>query len=70
MFFQLNSKDNPLAKSGLSLIRVRAQYLVGADGAHSSVREALGINMVGPAGISHSTPGLEDSPRVPRPAQL
>jgi 2-polyprenyl-6-methoxyphenol hydroxylase-like FAD-dependent oxidoreductase len=36
------------------VICARAQYLVGADGAHSSVREALGIKMVGQAGISHS----------------
>ncbi len=28
--------------------RVRARYLIGADGAHSSVRAALGIGMVGP----------------------
>jgi putative polyketide hydroxylase len=33
---------------------VRAQYLLGADGAHSRVREVLGIPMVGPAGLSHT----------------
>jgi 2-polyprenyl-6-methoxyphenol hydroxylase-like FAD-dependent oxidoreductase len=35
-------------------IHAHALYLVGADGAHSTVREALGIKMHGPAGISHS----------------
>src|SRR5712691_12458766 len=34
--------------------RVRAQYLLGADGAHSRVREVLGIPMVGPAGLDHT----------------
>ena len=31
---------------------VRAQYLVGADGAHSSVRELLGIRMEGPDALA------------------
>jgi len=34
--------------------QVRAQYLIGADGAHSRVREVLGIPMVGPAGLGHT----------------
>jgi putative polyketide hydroxylase len=34
--------------------QVRAQYLLGADGAHSRVREVLGIPMVGPAGLGHT----------------
>jgi putative polyketide hydroxylase len=34
--------------------QVRAQYLIGADGAHSRVREVLGIPMVGPAGLDHT----------------
>jgi putative polyketide hydroxylase len=36
------------------VVRARSLYLVGADGAHSPVREALGIRMEGQAGISHS----------------
>jgi putative polyketide hydroxylase len=34
--------------------QVRAQYLIGADGAHSRVREVLGILMVGPTGLGHT----------------
>jgi putative polyketide hydroxylase len=34
--------------------QVRAQYLIGADGAHSRVREVLGIPMVGPVGLGYS----------------
>jgi putative polyketide hydroxylase len=34
--------------------QVRAQYLIGADGAHSRVREVLGIPMVGPADLDHT----------------
>ena len=32
---------------------IRAQYLIGADGAHSQVREALGINSLGPELVSY-----------------
>lgn len=35
-------------------MQVRAQYLVGADGAHSRVREVLGIPMVGPGEMGHT----------------
>jgi len=34
--------------------QVRARYLVGADGAHSRVRETLGIGMVGQRVLTHS----------------
>jgi len=34
--------------------QVRAQYLIGADGAHSRVREVLGITMIGPVGLGYS----------------
>ncbi len=34
--------------------RVEAQYVVGADGAHSTVRDILGINMIGPEAVSHA----------------
>ncbi|HEY4036073.1 MAG TPA: FAD-dependent monooxygenase, partial [Ktedonobacteraceae bacterium] len=34
--------------------RVRAQYLIAADGSHSSIRDGLGIQMHGPGTISHS----------------
>jgi putative polyketide hydroxylase len=34
--------------------RVRARYLIGTDGSHSSVREALGIRMTGQPILSHS----------------
>jgi putative polyketide hydroxylase len=35
-------------------VQVRAQYLIGADGAHSRVREVLGIPMVGPAAFAYT----------------
>lgn len=35
-------------------MQVRAQYLIGADGAHSCVREVLGIPMVGPGEMGHT----------------
>jgi len=35
--------------------RVRAHYLIAADGAHSSIRDALGIQTQGPGTISYST---------------
>jgi putative polyketide hydroxylase len=35
--------------------RVRASYLVGADGNHSTVRDALGISRQGPGTITHIT---------------
>ncbi len=35
-------------------MQVRAQYLIGADGAHSRVREVLGIPMVGPGEMGHT----------------
>jgi putative polyketide hydroxylase len=34
--------------------QVWAQYLIGADGAHSRVREVLGIPMVGPGEMDHT----------------
>jgi putative polyketide hydroxylase len=34
--------------------RVRAQYLIAADGSHSGIRDALGIRTHGPGTISHS----------------
>jgi putative polyketide hydroxylase len=34
--------------------QVRATYLLGADGAHSRVRESLGIQMLGKTGFSHN----------------
>ncbi|HEY4383849.1 MAG TPA: FAD-dependent monooxygenase, partial [Ktedonobacteraceae bacterium] len=35
--------------------RVRAHYLIAADGAHSSIRDILGIQTQGPGTISYST---------------
>ncbi len=35
--------------------QVRASYLVGADGNHSTVRQALGIRVQGPGTITHTT---------------
>jgi putative polyketide hydroxylase len=35
-------------------IQVHAQYLIGADGAHSRVREVLGIPMVGPSDLGYT----------------
>jgi putative polyketide hydroxylase len=35
-------------------MQVRAQYLIGADGAHSRVREVLGVPMIGPVGLGHT----------------
>src|SRR6266849_10697395 len=35
-------------------MQVRAQYLIGTDGAHSRVREVLGIPMVGPAAFGYT----------------
>ncbi|GCE46277.1 FAD-dependent oxidoreductase [Thermosporothrix hazakensis] len=35
--------------------QVRANYLVGADGNHSTVRDALGFSRLGPGTISHAT---------------
>lgn len=35
-------------------MQVRAQYLIGADGAHSRVREVLGISMVGPGEMGYT----------------
>ncbi len=43
-----------LDRAGGEETYVRARYLVGADGAHSRVRELLGIRMEGPAGLGHS----------------
>ena len=34
--------------------RVRAHYLIAADGSHSSIREALGIKTHGPGTLAHS----------------
>ncbi len=34
--------------------RVRAHYLIAADGSHSSIRETLGIQTEGPGTLSHS----------------
>jgi putative polyketide hydroxylase len=36
-----------------NLSTVRARYLVAADGAHSRIRKALGIEMRGPDGLAH-----------------
>lgn len=35
-------------------IEVRADYLVAADGANSSIRDALGVGMTGPEGLAHN----------------
>jgi putative polyketide hydroxylase len=35
-------------------VQVQAQYLIGADGAHSRVREVLGIPVVGPAAFAYT----------------
>jgi putative polyketide hydroxylase len=35
-------------------MQVRAQYLIGSDGAHSRVREVLGIPMIGPGELGHT----------------
>ena len=40
--------------NGGAVERVRAQYLVGCDGAESMVREQLGISLVGDLALSHS----------------
>jgi 2-polyprenyl-6-methoxyphenol hydroxylase-like FAD-dependent oxidoreductase len=37
-----------------TVTRVQAQYVVGADGAHSTVRDMLGIDMLGPQGVSQA----------------
>jgi 2-polyprenyl-6-methoxyphenol hydroxylase-like FAD-dependent oxidoreductase len=51
--------------------RVHAQYMVGADGAHSTVRDLLGIQMDGPENVSRAlsmlfradlTPYVKDRP--------
>ena len=42
--------------------RVEARYLVGADGGRSPVREALGIEPVGPTGLEHHASFLFRSP--------
>ncbi len=55
-----------LVDSGAERI-VSAQYLIGADGARSSVREAIGATMVGEYGLSRNyntifrAPGLADA---------
>ena len=36
-----------------ALRRVRARFVVAADGAHSAIRRALGIAMQGPEGLAH-----------------
>jgi 2-polyprenyl-6-methoxyphenol hydroxylase-like FAD-dependent oxidoreductase len=41
------------ARDGGEQQRVRAQYLVAADGAHSSIREQLGIPMLGRGSFAH-----------------
>lgn len=43
-----------LERSSGRELHVRAQYLVGADGAHSRVREILGIGMQGEPVLTHS----------------
>jgi putative polyketide hydroxylase len=54
-----------------TLSRVHTQYLVGADGAHSTVRELLGVHMDGPVNASRAlsilfradlTPFVNDRP--------
>jgi putative polyketide hydroxylase len=42
--------------------RVEARYIVGADGGRSRVREALGIEPVGPTGLEHHASFLFRSP--------
>lgn len=42
-----------LDRIGRETMQVRAQYLIGADGAHSRVRELLGIPMVGNSALAH-----------------
>ncbi len=43
-----------LDRTSRDTMQVRAQYLIGADGAHSRVREIFGIPMVGPVGLGHT----------------
>ena len=41
-------------RSSDNVIRVQAQFVVGADGAHSTVRDILGIEMIGPKAVSQA----------------
>jgi putative polyketide hydroxylase len=41
-------------RSSNTVTRVHAQYMVGADGAHSTVRDILGIDMTGPKAVSQA----------------
>ena len=41
------------SENGKSKYEIKAQYLVAADGAHSGIRQALGIPMVGPGPMQH-----------------
>jgi 2-polyprenyl-6-methoxyphenol hydroxylase-like FAD-dependent oxidoreductase len=41
-------------RSSNTVRRMHAQYVVGADGAHSTVRDILGIDMTGPKAVSQA----------------
>jgi 2-polyprenyl-6-methoxyphenol hydroxylase-like FAD-dependent oxidoreductase len=41
-------------RSSNKVTRVQAHYVVGADGAHSTVRDILGIDMIGPKAVSQA----------------
>jgi 2-polyprenyl-6-methoxyphenol hydroxylase-like FAD-dependent oxidoreductase len=41
-------------RSSNIVTRVQAEYVVGADGAHSTVRDILGIDMIGPKAVSQA----------------
>jgi putative polyketide hydroxylase len=50
------------AVDGTRSRRVRARYLVGADGARSAVRRALGLELQGPAELMHGVTALLHAP--------
>ena len=65
------TQDDDQVKAELSSpageLHVSARYLIGADGARSKVREAIGAEMVGRSGLSHHyniifrAPGLAEA---------